>query len=280
VKFSVLAITTLAGRIFTGLVFFIPILYIFVTTAVIYKSPYLYQFNNFLDTVLYACSAAFALTPVLAFCGVTIPEGIVLPFAIVLFAVPVVSTVFLFCCLARSALYEANDCSMYECARRDQRKLMMKTELEQLCPDDRKNKLIEMRKAREAAYGIEDPACNNTEQSKKGKKKYQGLLPDLYTLGQDEELFQRDKDEGYFDSINLLSIKELEKEGLTAEMTVNRSDLTARFNKYYESLDTVIDSVTIDFLTTVLCGAMMFAAAAFGWFVGGLLTHEFHFDFC
>jgi hypothetical protein len=104
----------------------------------------------------------------------------------------------------------------------------------------------------------------------------------LETLGYAEDLFCRDKDMQAFDKRNLMSIDELGHYSYSYDMRTEGicTVLTARFEKYYDSVDTVIDGNTIDFLTSVLSKAMMFAAVAFGWFIGGLLTHELIVDIC
>ena len=60
----------------------------------------------------------------------------------------------------------------------------------------------------------------------------------------------------------------------TEAFTINKRTLAMKMQAMYEMLDVIVDGSTIDFLLRTFNGSMLFAALAFGWYVGALLLRD------
>jgi hypothetical protein len=314
-KFVVMAITTLAGRFFGGLVFFLPILYAFVTIATIYHVPYVFVFNTILDSTLYFFNLVFSLLPLMAWCQVHVSESIVTPFAVALFLIPVISVGFLIWRLVSDSSYDKNDLTMYRVSK-DERKRRInsyKSTLQQR-NKERRRRIEEQEKERRRRIEQEEmerrfaerlgtrlapilpinydrpPADRHETMEEIDEMSTSGFrfLPDLETLGnpEDKEFDTQDREE--IRPSSLWSVRQCDeyqkKKGRPVPrpeseedeyVEINGSVLTARYEAMYERLDILLDNATIEFLTSVLSWVMMFAAVAFGWFVGASITSDF-----
>lgn len=177
-KFVVMVISTIAGRIWKWLLFALPIFYIIVFISTLCKKPYLYGFNNFLDSVLFFVNAVFSTFPLVALFGVYIPNAWSLPITIVLFIIPVLSIIFLLFFKKKTGLFAENDPTLpvefteEEMEKREKKRIQLLKKRERQKKAKRAARAGKA-KAKGGKAGKKNEKAKTGKGGKKGKKKHQ-----------------------------------------------------------------------------------------------------------
>lgn len=310
VKFLVMLITAVASKFFTIITFLLPILYFFVFGRVIFKRPYIYSFNNVLDSILYFTQSIFALFSFIQYFDFQIPPLITQVLSIITLVVPFISILCLFFCKTKAAQFDDDPTYPQKLTPE------MEEELERKREKARKKKRKHRRHHhREEAQRLADSRASTTdsfavssdnllqtgpatddpnqpllENGDENVGEQQIVLDDLddnefiALIIEDECLLGPNDMDTVEQCIQKRRFKrkskkkngDVEPEDQEEEETriINKRTLAKRCEKMYEMLDIVVDGSTIDFLTSILNIAIMFAMAALGWYVGAILCND------
>lgn len=249
IKFFVMVITSLAGRIKSQIIYALPILYLIVFIVYCVRRPYLYGFNNFLDALLYLVNAFFSFIPVLSEFGISIPQSIASPLSIVLLVIPFASIII--CLFCRKDLFEKDDPTVVD------EKAIEKLKKKHKNP----NKLDEKNEENRNIFAcMSELSPEDRRAFSKEYKKDMKFTRKIYAEFNSE----------WLDSMKNLKSKNIHQR----QVRVNRDMLANRMNRMYQMIDVVIDGSTIEFLTKTLNIAVMFGAGAFGWYLGGIMANQ------
>ncbi|OHT01506.1 hypothetical protein TRFO_31656 [Tritrichomonas foetus] len=310
VKFFVMIITTIAGRIYPYVVFILPFFYIVVLSCIIYYRPYLYTFNNILDSILYFVQSVFSSIPVFSLFGIILPEVATIPMSILILVIPIVSILFLL--LFRSKTVDfANDPTYpeelteeeeeeLERKRRHAKRKLRRANKAKTAHKKQKNKNADLSDSddpfilgsrKKKIYPADEPEPQPNNPPNKQLYTSQNLddAPDdsegnmlLEELDENDNVCLIKEDEAELTMSEIATVKEaittlkMNKWSSESEMetekkfSVNKRILSSRMTSMYEMLDVIVDGSTIDFLTTILNIGISFSIAALGWFVGAL----------
>lgn len=92
-KFIVMLASTIASKIWSPMVYLLPLVYLGMFILAVVSRPYLFIVNNILDCTLYFLNFAFALLPIVSKFGVVIPDMVMYVFSGLLVVIPVLSVV-------------------------------------------------------------------------------------------------------------------------------------------------------------------------------------------
>jgi hypothetical protein len=244
VKFGMMVITAIAGRIFPPLVFVLPLFYLAVVFAFAINMPYICKWNNYLSMVLYATDAAFSLIPILAQYGIQVPAGAVTPLTVILIVVPALMVVLLLFSDQSAAKDDPTRSAEKRGAKRDKHAVVDEE------PQD-------------APIGEEDGG--HVLQTMRHKHQ-STLSADVDgDFGADIGI-----EKGYMDTISFTEMAMLNALPKGRPFNVGERALVVRCKKMYGLLDTVLDGGTIDLLTNALTLARLAGAIGFGWYLGAV----------
>jgi hypothetical protein len=264
VKFGVMVITTLAGRVWPTLIAVLPIWYLGYFILVARNMPFLFMLHNVLTLILYGLNTLFAVLPILAWRGIALPDKVLVPVGVALLVVPLIVVVVLLCC--REPVFDSEDPTL---ARR-------KLRLGVKAP---------------RAEGVD--ANFRTFRARKGKAR-RGIKPGASAaMGEGVTLLSPDEEQaphgqigpddagpdvvirpGFLDPIAMLEAAEEHQATRNPEFVVGSRRIEYRATEMYKTLDVIIDGATIGLLASVLHWAMLFGALGVGWYLGGLRAVE------
>ena len=309
VKIVVMVITTVAGRIWTPLIIVLPIWYFVVVIAYTCKLPYLYKTNNVLDIMLYTGNCMFSVIPVFASYGYQMKSSVFLPLSIILVAIPVVSLIVMICCKHRVYDVNDPTMSEKERKRQKTKKTketkeekkarkarqrkrsrrQRKTSIDDIQDDmDDLDVDVERRASNASPRRRSSMSPRRSSRARSPMSRKDREIADMeeamaLTTRRKQHFIREMKEEvgddmgemvaiedGYMDTIEYAQA--VERMGLTKSpaFRVGQLLIMKRATHMYRTLDIVIDGSTIELLTETLKWAMLFAAVAFGWYIGGL----------
>ncbi|OHS95934.1 hypothetical protein TRFO_37926 [Tritrichomonas foetus] len=311
VKFSVMIITTIAGRIYSTLTYVLPVFYLIVFILICKVRPYLYQFNNILDGILYLTQILFSLVPVLAVFGITIPDSASVPLSIIITVVPVVSIIFLLFCKRKHVDFEhdptfvqvldeeeeeALEKKRAKAKRRKRREIHEMKERIQLAKTRTRSKGSFMSSQSQFSssssfdpFVIDQNLTTIPEEVSSAEEieADEEVLDNFLTqLDANENICLIPEDEyevkpGDLDCMKDCIASRCTKKGYNkvepidgGTFIVNKRVLANRMTSMYEMLDIVVDGATIEFLTKALNLGIMLAVAAFGWYFGAITLSD------
>jgi hypothetical protein len=218
------------------------IIYLFMTIVTIKTRPSIYRLNNFFDVILYILNTAYSVVPILARYGIKTPDSVMIVLSFMLLFVPIVATV-IFVCKAVIGSTSEDDPTMAKLTASDD-----DDDFDQVENENEKTE----KKAKKS--------------KKKKKKKYDP--EDIYNFTYSSLMPLSECPKTHFFS-NKLKVESVIPERTFA---INKYKISKKMSKMYEVIDIVIDNSTIDFLSTVLKSIVVFAIAAFGWYIGALTS--------
>ena len=280
-KFIVLLINTLIIQFSSKLAIMLPIYYIFMIIVTWYKSPYLFKANNFFDIVLYIFNCAYSIIPILAAFGVDVSTNIISIISIALIIIPVVSCVIFLLC---GEDVEENPTVI---TKELQKQIDHEQEEEEMNEKRKKKKSSKKnKKTRSKRRGKSDRNDESLSESDSfyldtSEEEANDYIADLKTSVNLKQSWENDKvkiPQGGLDSI----VDFIDKKK-TQPIKICHMMLARRFQSMYNIVDVIIDSQTINYLANFLNIMVLFAAAAFGWYINAVsqntgLFDRLHFD--
>jgi hypothetical protein len=199
---------------------------------------------------LYVINCLFSIVPVLAYWGVQLPDSVQVPLVIALLVIPVVSTVLLL--LTKHSVFDPADPTIKP-DEKEKIGVRDDTSEKSTVPDvaptfgiggtvrgERAPKAAVLRKVRlQAKQAGYDPGCPGID---------------------------RNVPEGFMEPIDEFEVAETHAPGFT----VPQNRICYYATQMYADLDLIIDTVTVEFLSTALHWGMLFGAAALGWYIGAV----------
>ena len=292
VKFIVMIITSISSHIFSKLTFVLPAFYIIIFLAISIVRPYLYSFNNILDSILYLSQFIYSLLPVISLAGVVIPTTVLTVLTIAISIIPIISIIFLFFCKKKKVDFENDPTVIHQLDEEEEAHLELK----------RRRAKRKLKKRIQVVQTLQEEIGEASQNAQSNEKKEDNEENDeeqidfenlLHELDHNENicLIPEDKYEvqpGELDSIEQMldrmiqkrlknrsdSSESLDSENAEATYTVNKRVLANRMTKMYEIIDIVVDGSTIEFLTSILNYGILIGIAALGWYFGALLDHD------
>jgi hypothetical protein len=255
IKFLVMLITSIAGRVWTGLIYALPVVFLGAAIMVIYWRPYMVSLLNFANVVLWLLQCFHALVPIFARHGLVISSQAYLGVAIALLVVPVI-------CLLLAVFWR----------------------LPPLDEDDPTLTSKEMEKARVTSargkrhhfdFAGDDWDLHADDLFKRMADTYkqrakEGALTDTM------EMFDPfDRPSGKKVPICIVQMDRLanldkRQDQFAASFEVDQGRLRGACLLLYKLADFVLTAATIRMLARIVYWAMITACIAFGWYIGAL----------
>lgn len=126
VKFLAMILSTIASRFFKYLSLSLSVMYLLIFITVVSIKPYLYLFNNLLDSILYFTQFIFSLNTSLAIFNINVPDLAATILSIVIIVVPVISMIFLLFFKRKSANFEDDPTYPQKLTKDEEEELNMK----------------------------------------------------------------------------------------------------------------------------------------------------------
>jgi hypothetical protein len=243
-RFGVMLITTVAGRVWQPAILVLPLWYAATATASWCLAPFLHRPNTLLNVGLYGANAIFAIIPVLSWAGVRIPDAASLPLAISLIAAPIICAIALLCCHGEAP--HAGDPTVKHRPSHRRRPPTEYTEVEPAISAGCTIRPMVRRKT-----GLTAPLLDGADDRRPEFVGDPG--PDCRIQA------------GWMDAI-----AEMEGGQRTEEFEVGENKLRILATQMYRALDVVLDGGTIAVLARALYWALIIGAVGFGWYVGAV----------
>jgi hypothetical protein len=272
-KFIILCINTVTAQFSMKLSALLPLYYIYLIIVTWYKKPYLFAANNFFDIILYFLNAIYSLLPIAASFGFNVTTNMISIISVALIIVPIISCIlFLFC---RQTMTENPTIITPEL----QEQILYNEEEEKA----EKKRMKKMSKKGKRVERVRDDPNSYSEslsesdsyylKTSEEEEEFAFLVSELFTtnkignsrVSQDWENDRVKIPEGGLESINdfYAGVK-------TPPFKVCHMMLARRFTDMYKIVDVIIDAQTINMLTKFFNIMVLFAAAAFGWYISAV----------
>lgn len=277
VKFLVMIVSTISGRLLKNLFYLLPVIYLSFAIVIFLNKPYLYKINNILDVILYLLNLFFAIYPILKNNGITIKENALNILSIVLLILPFGAT---FCLLfLPHNNFMKDDPTLQEDAEaveKERKKTHLKKNKKAL--KKLHDKYVEAAKMLDVNIVSRITESNGNEFLYEIIDECNGDLGDLILIKP-----------GYLDPIEVALERKKNQKGKEEDdeedvpinletdeipegaFYVYKRMIAVRMTKMYKYLDIVLDGATIGLLTKILNFVVLFGAGAFGWYIAALI---------